>query len=87
MTLAQDASFHLAATAMIMGSPCIGSLALSGQAIGGAFSLIDATSKARIIALPTDSGFIFSYNFDATAPSCAGDFGRGTMTGQNPWDY
>lgn len=87
MTLAQDASFHLTGTAMIMNSPCIGSLALSGQAIGGAFSLIDAASKAHIIALPTDSGFTFSYNFDPTAPSCAADFGRGMVTNQDPWGY
>jgi len=87
MTLAQDASLHLTGTAMIMGSPCIGSLALSGQAIGGAFSLTDAASKAHIIALPTDSGFTFSYNFDTTAPSCAGDFGRGIVTNQDPWGY
>jgi hypothetical protein len=87
MTLAQDASFHLTGTAMIMSSPCISSLALSGQAIGGAFSLTDAASKAHIIALPTNSGFTFSYNFDPTAPSCAGDFGLGTVTNQNPWGY
>lgn len=87
MTLAQDASFHLTGTAMIMSSPCISSLALSGQAIGGAFSLTDAASKAQIIALPTNSGFTFSYNFDPTAPSCAGDFGLGTVTNQNPWGY
>ena len=87
MTLAQDASFHLTGTAMIMGSPCIGSLALSGQAIGGAFSLTDAASKAHLIALPIVSGFAFSYNFDATAPGCAADFGRGTVTNQDPWGY
>jgi len=87
MTLAQDASFHLTGTAMIMSSPCISSLALSGQAIGGAFSLTDAASKAHIIALPTNSGFSFRYNFDPTAPSCAGDFGRGTVTNQDPWGY
>jgi hypothetical protein len=87
MTLSEDASFHLTGTAMIMGSPCIGSLALSGQAIGGAFSLIDATSKMRIIALPTGSDFSFTYNFDPTAPSCAADFGRGMVTNQDPWGY
>jgi len=87
MTLAQDASFHLTGTAKIMSSPCISSLALSGQAIGGAFSLTDAASKAHIIALPTNSGFTFSYNFDPTAPSCAGDFGLGMVTNQDPWGY
>ena len=72
---------------MIMGSPCISSLALSGQAIGWAFSLTDGASKARIIALPTDNSFTFRYNFDSTAPSCAGDSGRGMLTNQNPWGY
>ena len=87
LTLTQDSSFDLSGTAMIMSSPCISSLALSGQAIGGAFSLTDAASKAHIIALPTDSAFTFSYNFEPTAPSCTGDFGRGTMTNPDPWGY
>jgi len=87
MTLAQDTRFHLTGTAMIMSSPCISSLTLSGQAIGGAFSLTDAASKAHIIALPTNSGFTFSYNFAPTAPSCAGDFGLGMVTNQDPWGY
>ena len=87
ISLAQDASFHLTGAATITNSPCITSLNLAGVAIGGAFSLTDATSKANIIALPTDSGFIFSYTFEPSAPSCAGDFGRGTLTGHNPWGY
>jgi hypothetical protein len=53
---------------------------LSGQAIGEAFSLTDAASKAVIVALPTGNNFTFSYNFDSTAASCAGDFGRGEVT-------
>jgi hypothetical protein len=88
ITLAQDASFNLSGTATVTNSPCISSLTLSGQAIGEAFSLTDAASKAVIIALPTGDNFTFSYNFDPTATSCAGDFGRGEVTtNQSPWDY
>jgi hypothetical protein len=93
--LGQDASFHassnLSGRATIMNSPCISSLALSGQAIGDAFSLTDAASKASIIALPTlptGNSFIFSYKFEPTATSCAGDFGRGVLTiNPSPFDY
>ena len=77
-----------------MNSSCISSLTLSGQAIGDAFSLTDATSKVSIIALPTlpdGNSFTFSYKFDPTAPSCAGDFGRGVLTINlslgDPWAY
>jgi hypothetical protein len=88
ITLAQDAGFNLSGTATVTNSPCISSLTLSGQAIGGAFSLTDAASKAVIIALPSGNNFTFSYNFDPTATSCAGDFGRGEVTtNQSPWDY
>ena len=89
MTLAQDASLNLSGEATIMSSPCISSLTLSGQAIGGAFSLTDAASKAHIIAVPGANGnsFTFSYNFESTAPQCAGDFGRGLVTNQDPWGY
>ncbi len=89
--LGQDASFNLTGKATIMNSPCISSLALSGHAIGDAFSLTDAGSKASIIALPnlpTDNNFHFSYKFEPTAASCAGDFGRGVVTiNVSPWDY
>ena len=40
------------AGATILNSPCINSLAFSGQAIGDAFSLTDTARKASIIALP-----------------------------------
>jgi hypothetical protein len=74
-----------------MNSPCIGSLTLSGQAIGDAFTLTDAASKASIIALPTlptGDSFTFSYRFETTAARCAGDFGRGVLTiNLSPWDY
>jgi len=59
----------------------------SGQAIGGAFSLTDTKNKVHITAVPAGSNFTFSYNFDPTAPSCAGDFGLGQLTPQSPWDY
>lgn len=54
--LGRDASSNLAGTATIMTSPCISSLTLSVQAIGDAFSLTDAASKARIIAVPIGNG-------------------------------
>jgi hypothetical protein len=89
--LGQDASSNLTGRATIMNSPCISSLTLSGQAIGDAFSLIDAASKASIIALPnlpTGNSFTFSYKFEPTAARCAGDFGRGVVTiNPSPFDY
>jgi hypothetical protein len=89
LVLAQDSAFNLTATVTITGSPCMGSLSLSGQAIGEAFTLADSARKAHILALPTGNhDFIFSYNFDPSAASCAGDVGRGTITTtQSPWDY
>jgi len=88
ITLTQDSTFNLTGTAAIMSSPCIGSLSLSGQAIGGAFSLTDAAHKARILVLPTGNSFTFSYQFEPTAGSCAGDSGRGVLTiNSSPWDY
>jgi hypothetical protein len=60
----QDASFNLTGTATIMNSPCMSSLTFTGQAIGEAFSLTDAASKARIIAVPTGNNFTFSYKFE-----------------------
>jgi hypothetical protein len=89
--LGQDTNSNLAGKATIMNSPCISSLTLSGQAIGDALSLTDAASKARITALPTQppgNNFTFSYKFEPTAGSCAGDLGRGTMTiNSSPWSY
>jgi hypothetical protein len=93
--LGQDASSiassNVTGKATIMHSPCISSLALSGQAIGDAFSLTDAASKVSIIALPTlptGNSFTFSYKFEPTAAGCAGDSGRGVLTIMtSPWDY
>jgi hypothetical protein len=87
ITLAQDANFNLSGTATIMHSPCISSLTLSGQAIGEAFSLTDATSEVVLMALPTGNNFTFSYSFKSTAANCAGDFGRGVVTNRGPFDY
>jgi hypothetical protein len=89
-----DDRSKLSGSATILNSPCISALAFSGQAIGDAFSLTDTASKAHVLALPThptvptDNSFIFSYSFESTAASCAGDSGRGvvTITG-SPWDY
>jgi hypothetical protein len=84
-------SSNVTGTATIMHSPCISSLTLSGLAIGDAFSLTDAASKASILALPTlpaGNSFTFSYKFEPTAPNCAGDFGRGVLTiNGSPFDY
>ncbi len=95
--LGQDASshasFHVTGKATIMNSPCISSLTLSGQAIGDAFSLTDAASKASIIALPTlppGNSLTFGYKFEPTAASCTGDFGRGVLTinlSAGDWGY
>jgi hypothetical protein len=87
LALTQDASFHVSGTATILSSLCISSLNLSGQAIGGAFSLTDGANKAHILALPTGNTFTFSYSFAPTAASCAGDFGRGVVTNKGPFDY
>jgi hypothetical protein len=93
--LGQDASSpgssNVTGMATIMHSPCISSLTLSGLAIGDAFSLKDAASKASILALPTlpaGNSFNFSYKFEPTAASCAGDSGRGVLTiSGSPFDY
>lgn len=92
--LGQDASSNLTGSATVMHSSCLGSLTLSGQAIGDAFSLTDAASKVLILALPTQptlptgNSFTFSYKFEPTAANCAGDFGRGVITiSKSPFDY
>lgn len=87
LTLAQDASFQLTGTASITSFPCLNSLTLSGQAVGGAFTLSDASSGAVITAIPTANSFIFSYKFAPTAARCAGDTGRGELTNPSPWGY
>jgi len=91
MNLGEGASSDLTGNATVTNSPCISSLSLSGQAIGAAFSLSDPANKASLIVLPVSLGsnnFNFSYKFDSTAPSCAGDFGLGVLTSNySPWDY
>jgi hypothetical protein len=87
--LQRDASsnFNLTATASVMNWPCVTSLTLSGQAIGDAFSVTDAVNKVDIIALPSGGSFNFGYKFEPTAASCPGDYGRGVLTPNSPWDY
>jgi hypothetical protein len=87
LTLTQDTNFKLTGTATILNSPCISSLTLSGEAIGGAFTLTDAVSEAVVISLPTGNSLTFSYKFGPTATSCPGDIGRGEVTNPNPWAY
>jgi hypothetical protein len=87
-TLSQDARFNLTGSATIMNSPCISSLTLSGQAIGGAFSLADSGNEADIIALPDVGNLNFGYTFKPNAANCAGDVGRGTVSKTSgPFDY
>ena len=96
LELGRDINFNpnsslIQAGATILNSPCITSLAFSGQAIGDAFSLTDTASKASFIALPilpAANSFTFNYRFESTAPSCIGDFGTGQLTiDSQPWDY
>jgi hypothetical protein len=87
ISLSQDSNLNLTGMATITSSPCISSLTFAGRAIGNAFTLTDAASKASIIALPTGNNYKFSYIFDPTATHCAGDSGRGMVTNQSPWDY
>jgi hypothetical protein len=70
-----------------LNSPCISSLTLTGEEVGEAIKLTDEAAKAHILILPGASQFIFSYNFDSNAPSCAGDFGFGITTDPDPWGY
>jgi hypothetical protein len=95
LEVGEDAAFNsssiLKGSATIMNSPCMNSLTFSGQSIGDAFNLTDAVGKVSIIAVPnvqSDFTFNFSYKFDPTAPSCAGDSGSGVLTiNHSPWDY
>lgn len=84
-------NFTLTGQASVMNSPCVTSLNLSGQLIGDAFSVTDAVNKVNIIALPSQpsgSSFNFSYQFEPTAASCPGNYGRGVLTvSSSPWDY
>lgn len=94
LAMGADASSNLTGEASITNSPCVSSLTLSGHAMGDAFVVTDAQNKIDFTVLPVDPGtatgisFAFSYKFDPSAPSCAADFGRGTLTmNGSPWDY
>jgi hypothetical protein len=89
ITTSQVTIFNLSGTATITNSPCVSSLTLMGQGIGGALTLTDAAGQVVIIALPTGSSYTFSYKFEPTATNCAGDYGVGmvTNTGMGPFDY
>jgi hypothetical protein len=90
LALALDSSTNLTGSATIMNWPCAGSLTLEGQALGDAFTVTDAASKVRLIALPTppnSGGFTLNYKFEPAAPSCAGNFGLGDLSIINVWDY
>lgn len=87
LTITQDATFHLTATATVLNSPCVQSLTFTGQAIGQAFTLNDATNQAAIIALPSGDAYSFSYNFKSSSPACPGDTGMGQVSNLDPWGY
>jgi hypothetical protein len=82
-----DLGFHVSGTATILNSPCVSSLTLTGEEVGDAIKLTDEAAKAHILIVPGSTNFIFSYNFDSNAPSCAGDFGIGATTDPDPWGY
>jgi hypothetical protein len=88
MSLVQshDSGFHLTGSATITSFPCISSLTFTGQQVGDAVELNDSTAKVHFLMLPGPTNFIFSYEFDQSAPSCAGDFGQGSIDGSY-WDY
>jgi hypothetical protein len=87
LTELHDAAFHVTGTATIMNSPCISSLTLTGEEVGDALKLADESAKVHFLIVPGSTNFLFSYSFDSDAPGCAGDFGLGTTTDPNPWDY
>lgn len=87
LTELHDADFHVTGTATIMNSPCISSLTLTGAEVGDALKLTDESAKVHFLIVPGSTNFLFSYSFDSDAPACAGDFGIGTTTDPNPWDY
>ena len=93
MEIQQNAAGGLEGKATTTNWLCGGSLMLTGRAIGDAINLADATKQARILILPADplsltnDNFNFTYQFEATATSCGGDVGRGTLQLLNPWDY
>ena len=82
-----DLGFHVTGTATILNSPCVNSLALTGEEVGDAIKLTDEVAKAHFLIVPGSTNFIFSYNFDLNAPRCAGDFGLGKTTDPDPWGY
>jgi hypothetical protein len=87
-------NFNVKGTAALTNFPCISSLALTGQVIGDAMILTDATNMVSIIAVPaqptlsTGNNFNFSYKFEATAPHCAANSGTGMLAlTSSPFDY
>ena len=53
----------------------------SGLAIGGAFTLSDATNDVVIVAVRSVAAtFNIAYQVGSSASVCAGDYGTGTLT-------
>jgi hypothetical protein len=53
LTLAQDASYNLTATAAITNSICFSNLTFSGHAVGGVFYLVDSTNSIAVAGVET----------------------------------
>jgi hypothetical protein len=92
MTLRGDVSSKLTGTATLTNFPCGTALTLSGDAVGDAFVVSDALTKVRLLVLPSgttaaEAVYALAYQFDASAPSCGGDVGRGSISLQNIWNY
>jgi hypothetical protein len=55
--------FSLTGATIFTSFPCSGSLTVSGQAIGQAFTLTDTANTVKFTAVPAGSNFNFAYTF------------------------
>lgn len=80
--MTQDSSFNLTGTATVSNSPCFTGLTFDkGLVLGQVFNLNDSTHQVIIIGFPTGpKSFTVIYTINSAAPTCAGDFGGGTIT-------
>src|SRR6516225_11600805 len=79
--ITEGQNFALTGTATISNWSCFTSLNFSADfAIGGAFTLVDSTNSAVIIAVPSGvKTFSIGYQVGSSGPECAGDHGTGTL--------
>ena len=84
VVIAEGQNSALTGTATLQSWPCFASLNLStGLAIGGAFTLSDTSHDVVLLAVPSGaSTFNVAYQVGASAATCAGDRGTGTLTVQ-----